>query len=77
MLTDKEKWLFDLHGYLVLRQVVSPEEVEYMTARCDEWHGMDEDELAPPLCSYDDPREKPPRREPFSTPSTPTRFSTG
>ena len=59
MLTDKEKWLFDLHGYLVLRQVVSPEEVEYMTARCDEWHGMDEDELPPPLCSYDDPREKP------------------
>ena len=24
MLTDEEKWLFDLRGYLVLKQAVSP-----------------------------------------------------
>ena len=59
MLTDEEKWLFDLHGYLVLRQVVTPEDLDYMIARCDEWHGMDEAELPPPLCSYDDPRKNP------------------
>ena len=59
MLTDKEKWLFDLHGYLVLRQVVTPEELDHMVVRCDEWHGMDEEALPLPLCSYDDPKEKP------------------
>ena len=53
MLTDKEKWLFDLHGYLVLRRVVPQEDLEHMIARCDAWHGMDEDELPSPLCSYE------------------------
>ena len=40
MLTDKEKWLFDLHGYLVLRRVVPQEDLVHMIARCDAWtHG--------------------------------------
>ena len=29
-LTEEEKWHYDLFGYLVLRQVVSPGEVERM-----------------------------------------------
>ena len=59
MLTDEKKWLFDLHGFLVLRQVVTKEDLDYMIARCDDWHGMDEEELPPPLCSYDDPVKNP------------------
>ena len=59
MLSDKEKWLFDLHGYLVLRQVVTPADLDRMIARCDEWHGMEEEELPPPLCSYEDPGKNP------------------
>ena len=26
-LTEEEKWYFDLHGYLILRQVIRPDEV--------------------------------------------------
>ena len=59
MLSDREKWLFDLHGYLVLRQVVTSEDLDRMIARCDEWHGMAEEELPPPLCSYEDPGKNP------------------
>lgn len=59
MLTDNEKWLFDLHGFLVLREVVTSEDLKHMIALCDEWHGMDEKELPPPLCSYDDPKGNP------------------
>ena len=59
MLTDEEKWLLDLHGFLVLRQVVTKEDLDHMIARCDEWHGMGEKELPPPLCSYDDPGKNP------------------
>ncbi len=56
MLTDKEKWLFDLHGYLVLRQVITKEDVDHMVARCDEWYAVDEEDLPPPLCSYEVPK---------------------
>ena len=55
MLTEDEKWLFDLHGYLILRQVITPEALTHMVARCDEWHAMKERDLPPPLASYSDP----------------------
>ena len=40
MLTDREKWLFDLHGFLVLKQVVSREEVRRMVELAEEWHAL-------------------------------------
>ena len=43
MLTEEEKWRFDLHGYLVLKQAVSPADVERMIARSDEWHALADD----------------------------------
>ena len=52
MLTEEEKWLFDLHGYLILRQVVTPQKVQRMVELCDTWHALDESELPPPLKSY-------------------------
>ena len=36
-LTEKEKWHYDLFGYLVLRQVVSPAEVEQMLDIANGW----------------------------------------
>ena len=59
MLTDEEKWFFDLHGYLVLKQVVPMEDVERMVGLCDTWHGMEDSELPAPLRSYRDVNTKP------------------
>lgn len=59
MLTEEEKWLFDLHGYIILEQVITPDEVAYMVDRCDAWQAMSERELPPPLSSYTDPEENP------------------
>ena len=36
-LTEEEKWHYDLFGYLVLRQVVSPTEVERMLEIANRW----------------------------------------
>ena len=36
-LTEEEKWHYDLFGYLVLRQVVSPIEVERMLETANRW----------------------------------------
>ena len=59
MLTDEEKWLFDLHGFLVLRQVITRDDLATMINQCDKWHAMTEDQLPPPMCSYEDPEQKP------------------
>ena len=36
-LTEEEKWHYDLFGYLVLRQVISPAEVERMLEIANRW----------------------------------------
>ena len=59
MLTDEEKWLFDLHGFLVLRQVITRDDLATMINQCDKWHAITEDQLPPPMCSYEDPEQKP------------------
>ncbi|MBM3263729.1 MAG: phytanoyl-CoA dioxygenase family protein [candidate division Zixibacteria bacterium] len=59
MLTEDEKWIFDLQGYLVLRKVVSDNDLAIMTERSDEWHALSDRELPPPLRSYEDPEKHP------------------
>ena len=59
MLTEEEKWRFDLHGYLVLKQAVSPQDVRYMVELFDEWHAKDDSDLPAPLRSYRDASTKP------------------
>ena len=59
MLTETEKWLFDLHGFLVLKQVVPPEEVAEMVALCDAWDAMEDSELPRPVSRYRDDSTKP------------------
>lgn len=54
MLTQEEKWFFDLTGYLVLPQVISPETVQRMLAIGNVWHALPEGQLPAPLQSYRD-----------------------
>ena len=51
MLTPHEKWFFDHHGFIILRSVVSSEDVERMIELGNQWHDMTLAELPPPLTS--------------------------
>ena len=51
MLTPHEKWFFDHHGFIILRKVVPPEDIERMIELGNRWHDMTVDELPPPLTS--------------------------
>lgn len=59
MLTEEEKWAFDLQGYLVLREAIPQADVKRMVKLCDEWHAVDDSQLPPPLRSYRDPSTQP------------------
>ena len=59
MLTEEEKWSFDLHGYLVLKGTVPQTDIKRMVELCDTWHALDDSELPPPLKSYHDANTKP------------------
>ena len=59
MLSEEEKWHFDLQGYLILKQAVPCEDLEYMRQLSEQWHGLDDSELPPPLTTYRDPSTKP------------------
>ena len=59
MLTEEEKWSFDLHGYLILKGAVPKEDVKRMVELCDAWHALDDSELPPPLRTYQDVNTKP------------------
>ena len=51
MLTPEEKWFFDHHGFIILRQVVPPEDIQLMIELGNRWHNMTLEELPPPLTS--------------------------
>jgi hypothetical protein len=59
MLTEEEKWRFDLLGYIVLKGAVPQEDVRRMVELCDIWHALPDSELPPPLRSYSDPETHP------------------
>ena len=46
----EQKYLFDLHGYLVLRAVVPAALVEACNAALDRYEHMDESDYPSPLC---------------------------
>lgn len=52
MLTEREKWCFDLTGFLVLPQIVSPADIQRMLELGDAWHELRDEELPAPLCAY-------------------------
>jgi hypothetical protein len=49
MMTEREKWHFDLHGYVILRNIISKSDVDHMVKRCDEWQALPDAELPPPM----------------------------
>ena len=51
MLAPHEKWFFDHHGFIILRKVVPPEDIERMIQLGNQWHDTPLDELPPPLTS--------------------------
>lgn len=51
MLTPEEKWFFDHHGFIILRKVVPPEDIQLMIELGNSWHDMTLEELPPPLTS--------------------------
>ena len=51
MLSEKEKWFFDHHGYIILKDVVVKEDITRMIELGDRWHEMTLEELPPPLTS--------------------------
>ena len=51
MLTTEEKWFFDHHGFIHLRDVVPPDDLRRMIQLADVWHDMALEELPPPLAS--------------------------
>ena len=52
MLTEQEKWFFDLTGFLVLRQIIPPADIARMLELGDAWHELPDAELPPPLRAY-------------------------
>ena len=59
MLTDKEKFLFDLHGFILIKNAVPQDDIRRMVELCDQWHSLPDAELPAPLRSYTDPGVKP------------------
>ena len=51
MLTPDEKWFFDHHGFIILHQVVPPDDIQLMIELGNRWHDMTLEELPPPLTS--------------------------
>ncbi len=48
-LTEEEKWYFDLHGFLILRNVIPKDEIEEMLKVLQHWLTIDESDIPPPL----------------------------
>ncbi|MDE0634941.1 MAG: phytanoyl-CoA dioxygenase family protein [Candidatus Poribacteria bacterium] len=51
MLTPEEKWFFDHHGFIILRNIVPSEDIQLMIELGNLWHDMTLEELPPPLTS--------------------------
>ena len=48
-LTDEEKWYFDLHGFLVLQNVLCKDEIDEMLDILQHWLTIDESDIPAPL----------------------------
>lgn len=54
MMTHEEKYLFDLHGFVVLRNAVPAADVQRMLDVGEAWHALPDDKLPAPLKTYHD-----------------------
>ncbi len=51
LLAPTEKWFFDHHGYILLKDVVPKADIYRMIALGDRWHELPLEQLPPPLTS--------------------------
>ena len=49
ILTEEEKWYFDLHGFLILKDVITAKNLKQMLNIIQNWLEMDESNLPPPV----------------------------
>lgn len=59
LLTDDEKWHFDLHGYLHLHGVIAPDRLARILEVVGHWLSVDESEIPAPVFRH--------RQEPYKT----------
>ncbi len=66
MMTDYEKWHFDLMGYVVLPQVIPAVDLERMRDLGLAWAQKPDEELPPPLATYNNPVFDPTKIRPIN-----------
>jgi len=59
MMTEEEKWHFDLFGYIVLKGAIPAEDVQRMVELANQWQALPDSQLVAPLRSYRDPVDYP------------------
>ena len=52
LLTEEEKWQFDLHGYLHLKGVIKPDRLVAMLEVINHWLAVDAVEVPKSVCRY-------------------------
>ena len=59
MMTEEEKWHFDLFGYIVLKEAIPTKDVQRMVELANQWQALPDSQLSTPLRSYRDPVDYP------------------
>ena len=48
-MNEEEKWYFDTHGYIIVRNVLSKKDTVYLIEKFEEWIKLPNDEIPPPM----------------------------
>jgi len=48
-MNEEEKWYFDTHGYIIVRNVLSKKDAEYLIEKFEEWRKLPDDEVPAPM----------------------------
>ena len=48
-MNEEEKWYFDTHGYIIVRNVLSKKDAEYLIEKFEDWRKIPEKKLPKPL----------------------------
>ena len=48
-MSEDEKWFFDTHGYIIVKNVLSKEKADYLIDKFEKWRSMPEKEIPAPV----------------------------
>ena len=48
-MSEDEKWFFDTHGYILVKNVISKKEAEYLIDKFEEWRSMSKKDIPAPM----------------------------